>query len=67
MRTENEIKDYKSYLKSQITRMEDKEYGSSNRSLLRTYKVKLELLNLINRDDIDRPDRLSLCKWLAGY
>lgn len=46
--------------------METKEYGQANRSLLKTYKTKLDTLMYLFRDDADRPDRLSLCKWLAG-
>ena len=66
MRTEEEILEYKTYLRSQIKRMETKEYGQANRSLLKTYKTKLETLMYLFKDDSDRPDRLSLCKWLAG-
>lgn len=66
MRTEEEIIEYKTYLRSQIKRMKMKEYGQANRSLLKTYETKLETLMYLFKDDSDRPDRLSLCKWLAG-
>lgn len=66
MRTQDDIYKYKIYLKQQINKMEEKEYGQGNRSLLETYKVKLETLNYLTREDKDKPDRLSLCKWLAG-
>lgn len=65
MKSEDEIKDYKSYLRSQINRMESAEYGNYNKSLLDTYKVKLETLCYLTKQDRDLKDRLAICSWLA--
>ena len=65
VRSEKEISDYKSYLSAEITRMEDKDYGAYNQSLLETYKVKLETLSYLTRLK-DKNDRLAICKWLVG-
>ena len=65
MRSEQEINDYKSYLSAEIAKMEDRDYGAYNQSLLETYKVKLETLSYLTKLK-DKNDRLAICKWLLG-
>ena len=66
MRSESEVSNYKSYLRSEIAKMEDKEYGGYNKSLLDTYKAKLATLSYLTKEDKDRKDKLSVCRWLIG-
>ncbi len=64
MRSDDEIKGYKSYLRAEIARMENPEYGKYNQSLLDTYRVKLETLNYLTRQDDNLKDKLKVCSWL---
>jgi hypothetical protein len=66
MKSDDEIKDYKTYLRAQIARMEDPEYGNFNQSLLDTYKAKYEALCYLTKLDKDRNDKLAVCKWIVG-